>query len=218
MYELMPTCFLVWTVLLSVLLKWSQAEVYTSEHNPEVKNTSLATAFICSCSEGNDRNKETLELEAEPGPSSQKTSSVQNQAWTLEGSLDFWTYVRVAMQLYHNNSKRQKEKWLPRCPRRRQVRQVADFIFSPCEYKCREMFLSEGEAVQIQKRLAHPREARVMPWWQEAPGEEKKAKNIRKHPFYLLQLMADTPWATTSESPAPFHHRHTNLLYNVWRN
>lgn len=90
MYELTPTCFLIWTVLLSVFLKWCQAEVYTSVHNSEVKNTSLATAF--NCSKGNNRNKETLELEAEPGPSSQEINSIQSQAWTLEGSPGFWTY------------------------------------------------------------------------------------------------------------------------------
>lgn len=133
MDELTPTSFLKWTVLLMVFLKWCQAEVYTSVHNPEVKNTSLATAFICS--KGNARNKETLELEAEHGPSSQEINSIQNQAWTLEGSPDFWTYGWPC-----NNIiiilKGKKKSGCRVVPTEGRSERMWIFFFSPCEYKC----------------------------------------------------------------------------------
>lgn len=202
MYELTPTCFLVWTVLLSVLLKWSQAEVYTSENNPEVKNTILATAFICS--KGSNRNNETLELEAEPGPSSQEISSIQNQAWTLEGSADFWTYRWPChyIIIILTGKKKSGCRGVPVEGKSGRSRTSFSYHVNTNAW----MFLSGGEAVQIKKRLAHSREARVMPWWQEAPGKGRRLRTEGS------THSTSSSWWQTHPGPPPQNHHHLPSL------
>lgn len=172
MYELTPTCFLKWTVLLMVFLKWCQAEAYTSVHNPEVKNTSLATAFICS--KGNDRNKETLELEAEadPGPSTQEINSIQNQAWTLEGSPDFWTYGWPCNNIIIIPKGKKKSGCRVVPTEGRSGRMW--ILFSHHVNTNAWMFLSEEEVVQIKRDWHIQEKPEWYPWWQESPRGGKE--------------------------------------------